>query len=106
MDAYAQRRKALLRANEVRGQRAELRKALGADKRGGREQAQQLLGELPAYLESCLVVNFVKLLPGIGKARSSVILRRMALKPNTVLGTLSDQRRAELAIHIASTGAP
>jgi hypothetical protein len=105
MDALTQRREALLRANQVRERRAALRRELAADKLQSREQAKLLLGELPSYLESCLVVSFVKLLPGIGHVRASAILRRMSLKPTTVLGTLSDKRRAELAIHIASTGA-
>jgi hypothetical protein len=106
MNAVMQRETALQRANDIRQNRSALRRELRASKPKSRLRANELLGEVPGWLESCKVDRFLTYFPGIGKVRAGVIIRSLGLRGTERLGKLSPQTRVELAALLGRTGAP
>lgn len=104
MTTDTQRRQALDAANRIRTERAALRRKLHESKPGSRQLAEELLSELPDWLMTQQIGGFLRLFPGIGYARARWIMAKMDIRESARLSLLSDQRRAELAIHIVQTG--
>jgi hypothetical protein len=105
MNRTVQRETALKRANDVRQNRSALRRELRASKTRSRQRANEILGEVPGWLETCKVERFLVFFPGIGKVRARAIMRTLRLKGSERLGVLSPQTRVELAVLLGRTGA-
>jgi hypothetical protein len=87
-----QRLAALARANEIRSQRAQLKRDLKA----GRVSIQQLLDEPPAYLGTAKVSDMLLAVPKYGRVKVNKILHNCRISPSKTIGGLSDRQRAEL----------
>ncbi len=87
-----QRLAALARANEIRSQRAQLKRDLKA----GRISIQQLLTAPPLYLETAKVSDMLLAVPKYGRVKVNKILHNCRISPSKTIGGLSERQRAEL----------
>jgi hypothetical protein len=87
-----QRRHALQRANQVRSDRARLKKELAAGEVG----LVQILAEPPACVRTARVRDLLVVLPKIGSVKAGRILARCGIAPSKTLAGLTDRQRAEL----------
>ncbi len=87
-----QRLAALARANEIRSQRAQLKRDLKA----GRISIQQLLTAPPIYLETAKVSDMLLAVPKYGRVKVNKILHNCRISPSKTIGGLSERQRAEL----------
>jgi hypothetical protein len=87
-----QRLAALARANEIRSQRAQLKRDLKA----GRTSIQQLLTAPPIYLETAKVSDMLLAVPKYGRVKVNKILHNCRISPSKTIGGLSERQRAEL----------
>ena len=87
-----QRMDALQRANDVRTQRARLKRDLKA----GRQPIADLLLEPPAYLETAKVFDLLLAVPKYGRVKVNKILTQCRISPSKTIGGLSQRQRAEL----------
>jgi hypothetical protein len=84
---------ALARANEIRSQRAQLKRDLKA----GRISIQQLLTAPPIYLETAKVFDMLLAVPKYGRVKVNKILSHCRISPSKTIGGLSERQRAELS---------
>ncbi|MGD0196430.1 MAG: integration host factor, actinobacterial type [Solirubrobacteraceae bacterium] len=89
-----QRLDALARANEIRSQRAQLKRDLKA----GRVSIQQLLAKPPTYLETAKVSDMLLAVPKYGRVKVNKILHACRISPSKTIGGLSERQRAELVL--------
>ena len=87
-----QRLDALARANEIRSQRAQLKRDLKA----GRHSIQQLLLEPPEYVETAKVFDILLAVPKYGRVKVNKILHYCRISPSKTIGGLSQRQRSEL----------
>jgi hypothetical protein len=87
-----QRLDALQRANEVRSQRA----ALKRDLKSGRQSIDRLLMEPPEWLETAKVVDMLLAVPKYGRVRAGKILQQCRISASKTIGGLTPRQRAEL----------
>ena len=87
-----QRLAALARANEIRSQRAQLKRDLKA----GRISIQQLLTAPPIYLETAKVADMLLAVPKYGRVKVNKILHNCRISPSKTIGGLSERQRADL----------
>ena len=87
-----QRMDALARANEIRSQRAQLKRDLKA----GRHSIQQLLMDPPPYLETAKVFDMLLAVPKYGRVKVNKILAQCRIAPSKTIGGLSERQRSEL----------
>ena len=87
-----QRLAALARANEIRSQRAQLKR----DLKSGRVSIQQLLANPPSYLETAKVSDMLLAVPKYGRVKVNKILHTCRISPSKTIGGLSERQRAEL----------
>src|SRR5947209_13494316 len=87
-----QRMDALARANEIRSQRAQLKRDLKA----GRYSIHQLLGAPPEYIETAKVFDMLLAVPKYGRVKVNKILVHCRISPSKTIGGLSERQRAEL----------
>jgi hypothetical protein len=90
--SFNQRLDALARANEIRSQRAQLKRDLKA----GRASIQQLLAKPPAYLETAKVSDMLLAVPKYGRVKVNKILHTCRISPSKTIGGLSERQRTEL----------
>lgn len=90
--SLVQRMEALNRANEIRSQRARLKK----DIKAGRAQIQQVLLEPPFYVESAKVIEMLLCVPKYGRVKADRLLRTCKISPSKTVGGLSPRQRSEL----------
>jgi hypothetical protein len=90
--SFNQRMDALARANEIRSQRAQLKRDLKA----GRHSIQQLLLDPPEYLETAKVFDMLLAVPKYGRVKVNKILTHCRISPSKTIGGLSERQRAEL----------
>ncbi len=83
---------ALARANEIRSQRARLKRDLKA----GRHSIQQLLLNPPEYVETAKVFDMLLAVPKYGRVKVNRILTHCRISPSKTIGGLSQRQRAEL----------
>ena len=83
---------ALGRANDIRTQRAKLKRDLKA----GRASIHDLLLEPPAYLETAKVFDIILAVPKYGRVKVGKILTECRISPSKTIGGLSPRQRAEL----------
>ena len=90
--SLTQRMDALRRANEIRTQRAQLKRNLKA----GREQIHGLLLDPPDYLLTAKVFDLMLAVPKYGRVKVNRILTHCRISPSKTIGGLSQRQRAEL----------
>jgi hypothetical protein len=82
----------LAQANEVRRQRAELKRALAA----GSIPFAQMLADPPACAQTANVADLLLSIPGIGPAKTNRALAHCRIANAKTIGGLSDRQRAAL----------
>ncbi len=90
--SLVQRRDALQRANEIRSQRAQLKR----DLKGGRTQIHQLLSDPPEYLGTAKVFDMLLAVPKYGRVKANKVLMTCRISPSKTIGGLSQRQRDEL----------
>jgi hypothetical protein len=83
---------ALNRANEIRTQRAQLKRDLKA----GRRSIHDLLLEPPEFVETAKVFDMLLAVPKYGRVKANKILLQCRISPSKTIGGLSERQRAEL----------
>jgi hypothetical protein len=87
-----QRMDALARANEIRSQRAQLKRDLKA----GRHSIHQLLLNPPEFVETAKVFDMLLAVPKYGRVKVNKILAHCRISPSKTIGGLSERQRSEL----------
>lgn len=87
-----QRLDALRRANEIRSQRARLKK----DLKSGTVKIDQILGKPPEFIRTAKVVDILMAVPNCGKVKSAKLLNHCRISTNKTVGGLSERQRREL----------
>ncbi len=83
---------ALARANEIRTQRAQLKRDLKAS----RLSIHALLNDPPEYLETAKVFDMLLAVPKYGRVKVNKILAVCRISPSKTIGGLSERQRSEL----------
>ena len=94
--SFTQRMDALKRANEIRTQRARLKRDLKA----GRAQIQALLLDPPEYLLTAKVFDLLLAVPKYGRVKANRILTQCRISPSKTIGGLSERQRNELVSYL------
>ena len=84
-----QSRQALVRANEIRQERAHDKRLI----KDGQLDVAVLMVNLPRHWESASVGELLTCVPQVGKAKARALLRPLAIDPATRLRKLSLERR-------------
>lgn len=87
-----QRQEALIRANEIRTERAVFKRDLKA----GRKQIHNYLLEPPEWLETAKVFDILLAVPKYGRVKVNKILVQCRLSPSKTIGGMSRRQRTEL----------
>jgi len=87
-----QRLRALAKANEVRSERAQLKRELAA----GRIQLARVLDDPPACAENAMLRDLLLALPKVGPSRVNRALSRCQITDTKTIAGLSDRQRAAL----------
>lgn len=87
-----QRMDALARANQIRTQRAQLKR----DLKSGRLSIHQLLTQPPEYVETAKVFDMLLAVPKYGRVKVNKILASCRISPSKTIGGLSERQRSEL----------
>jgi hypothetical protein len=87
-----QRMDALARANQIRTQRAQLKR----DLKSGRRSIQSLLLDPPEYIETAKVFDMLLAVPKYGRVKVNKILAHCRIAPSKTIGGLSERQRSEL----------
>ena len=90
--SLTQRLDALSRANNVRTQRAALKKDLKA----GRCSIDTLLLDPPEYIETAKVMDMLLAVPKYGRVKVNKVLTQCRISPSKTIGGLSERQRDEL----------
>lgn len=90
--------RALEIANEIRTQRAQLKKDLKA----GRQTINQLLLDPPEWLGSAKVFDIILAVPKYGRVKVNRILNQCRISPSKTIGGLSERQRNELVALLRS----
>jgi hypothetical protein len=83
---------ALNRANEVRVQRAELKRRL----KDGTASIHAILEDPPDYVLTAKVYDMLVAVPKFGRVKASRFLNQCRISQSKTVGGLSDRQRAEL----------
>jgi hypothetical protein len=94
--SLTQRMDALKRANEIRTQRARLKR----DLKGGRIQIHGLLLDPPDYLATAKVFDLLLAVPKYGRVKVNRILTHCRISPSKTIGGLSERQRNELVSYL------
>lgn len=84
--------RALEMANEIRTQRAQLKRDLKA----GKVKIDVLLLGPPEWLDSAKVFDVILAVPKYGRVKVNRILNQCRISPSKTIGGLSERQRAEL----------
>lgn len=90
--SLTQRMDALQRANEIRTQRAQLKRDLKA----GRAQVHSLLLDPPEYVQTAKVFDLLLAVPKYGRVKVNRLLTQCRISPSKTIGGLSQRQRQEL----------
>lgn len=90
--SFDQRMQALQRANDIRSQRA----ALKRDLKAGRARFEVLLEDPPEYLKTAKVFDILLAVPKYGRVKTNRILKHCRISPSKTIGGLSERQRIEL----------
>jgi hypothetical protein len=94
--SLTQRMDALKRANEIRTERARLKRDLKA----GRIQIHGLLLDPPEYLATAKVFDLLLAVPKYGRVKVNRILTHCRISPSKTIGGLSERQRNELVSYL------
>ena len=83
---------ALQRANEIRVQRAELKRRL----KDGSVSIREILEDPPAYVLTAKVYDMLVAVPKLGRVKASRFLNQCRISQSKTVGGLSDRQRTEL----------
>jgi hypothetical protein len=83
---------ALQRANEIRTQRAQLKRDLKAS----RVSIHTLLTNPPGFVETAKVFDMLLAVPKYGRVKANKILQLCRISPSKTIGGLSERQRSEL----------
>jgi hypothetical protein len=83
---------ALQRANEIRTQRAQLKRDLKAS----RVSIDTLLTSPPEFVETAKVFDMLLAVPKYGRVKANKILQQCRISPSKTIGGLSERQRSEL----------
>ena len=83
---------ALRRANEIRVQRAQLKKDLKA----GAVSMEQILRDPPECVETAKVIDILIAVPKFGRVKAARFLNQCRISQSKTVGGLSERQRAEL----------
>ena len=87
-----QRMKALRKANDIRSQRAQLKR----DLKGGKKKIETLLLDPPDYVLSAKTFDMLLAVPKLGRVKANRILTQCRISPSKTIGGLSERQRGEL----------
>jgi len=87
---------ALRRANEIRSERARLKR----DLKGRRVQVHGLLLDPPEYLQTAKVFDVMLAVPKYGRVKVNRILTQCRISPSKTIGGLSQRQRHELVSYL------
>lgn len=87
-----QRMEALRKANEIRTQRANLKKEL----KSGERDIVQVLTNPPEFLLTAKVLDLLLVVPKFGRVKATRVLTRCRISQAKTVGGLSDRQRDEL----------
>jgi|SRR5918994_1171284 hypothetical protein len=90
--SLGQRMDALNKANEIRTQRARLKRDLKA----GRASIHGLLQEPPEWVETAKVFDMLLAVPKYGRVKANKVLTQCRISPSKTIGGLSERQRTEL----------
>ena len=91
-----QRMEALQRANEVRVQRAELKRRL----KDGSASIREILEDPPDYVLTAKVSEMLLAVPKYGQVKVNKILAQCRISPSKTIGGLSERQRGELVSYL------
>ena len=91
-----QRMEALKRANDIRSQRAKLKRDLKA----GKVKIQALLLDPPEYVQTAKVIDMLLAVPKYGRVKTNRILNQCRISPSKTIGGLSQRQRDELVAQL------
>jgi hypothetical protein len=94
--SLTQRMDALKRANQIRTQRARLKRDLKA----GRVQIHGLLLDPPEYLLTAKAFDLLLAVPKYGRVKVNRILTHCRISPSKTIGGLSERQRNELVSYL------
>jgi len=83
---------ALQRANQIRSDRAQLKR----DLKSGRMSIVELLSGPPEYLLTVKVFDMIVAVPKFGRVKANRVLTQCRISPSKTIGGLTDRQRAEL----------
>jgi hypothetical protein len=87
-----QRMEALKRANDIRVQRAKLKK----DLKEGRVTIETVLLDPPDYVSTAKVFDMLMAVPKFGRVKAARLLNQCRISQSKTVGGLSERQRAEL----------
>lgn len=87
-----QRMEALGRANEIRSDRAQLKR----DLKSGRVNIHDILLEPPEWLETAKVFDILLATPKYGRVKVNKVLVQCRMSPSKTIGGMSQRQRTEL----------
>jgi hypothetical protein len=87
-----QRMKALQKANNIRSERAKLKRDLKA----GKKKIETLLLDPPEYVLSAKTFDMLLAVPKLGRVKANRILTHCRISPSKTIGGLSERQRGEL----------
>ena len=91
-----QRMEALKRANDIRSQRAKLKRDLKA----GKVKIQALLLDPPEYVQTAKVIDMLLAVPKYGRVNVNRMLTSCRISPSKTIGGLSERQRNELVSYL------
>jgi hypothetical protein len=94
--SLTQRMEALKRANEIRTERARLKRELKA----GRVHIGGLLLDPPEYIATAKVFDLLLAVPKYGRVKANRILNHCRISPSKTIGGLSVRQREELVSYL------
>ena len=87
-----QRMEALKRANEIRVQRAQLKR----DLKDGKVRIDEILEAPPDYVSTAKVFDMLVAVPKFGRVKATRFLNQCRISQSKTVGGLSDRQRTEL----------
>ena len=91
-----QRMKALQKANNIRSERAKLKRDLKA----GKKKIETLLLDPPEYVLSAKTFDMLLAVPKLGRVKANRILTQCRISPSKTIGGLSERQRGELVTQL------
>lgn len=94
--SLTQRRNALLRANDIRTYRADLKR----DVKARRVNIVDLLRDPPEKIHTMKVFELLLAVPKLGRVKVNKIINVCRMSPSKTVGGMSDRQRNELIMHL------